>query len=173
MPATGAKNTMQGYGGDGVFRNDGNSRASSPNLPNAEETFGNVCRLAYRLQSFSTALLPDSTCYWTAVCASDMNSLIMSGISLAVNFEPHSALTYVIDRLFSVRVVLEMTDHLSDRELYTLIYRDILPACEKKIDLAGNYLCWRCLDEADTENWLRFYATETERLQYIEQFMQP
>ncbi len=78
-----------------------------------------------------------------------------------------------IDRLFSVRVVLEMTDHLSDRELYTLIYRDILPACEKKIDLPGNYLCWRCLDEADTENWLRFYATETERLQYVQQYMQP
>jgi hypothetical protein len=79
----------------------------------------------------------------------------------------------VIDRLFSVRVVLEMTDHLSDRELYILICRDILPAYEKKIDLPGNYLCWRCLDEADTENWLRYYATETERLQYVEQFMQP
>lgn len=79
----------------------------------------------------------------------------------------------VIDRLFSVRVVLEMTDHLSDRELYTLIYRDILPACEKKIDLAGNYLCWRCLDESDTDSWLRYYATETERLQYIQQNMHP
>ncbi|MBX3421594.1 MAG: hypothetical protein KF752_08570 [Pirellulaceae bacterium] len=78
-----------------------------------------------------------------------------------------------IDRLFSVRIVLEMTDHLSDRELYKLIYRDILPACEKKIDLPGNYLCWRCLDEADSENWLRYYATETERLQYLQQQMEP
>ena len=73
-----------------------------------------------------------------------------------------------IQRLFSVRVVLEMTDHLSDRELYTLIYRDILPACEKKVDLPGNYLCWRCLDESDHEAWLKYYASETERLQWLE-----
>lgn len=73
-----------------------------------------------------------------------------------------------VDRLFSVRVVLEMTEHLSDRQLYTLIYRDILPACEKKVDLPGNYLCWRCLDEHDTETWLTFYATEIERIQWLE-----
>jgi hypothetical protein len=73
-----------------------------------------------------------------------------------------------IDRLFSVRVVLEMTEHLSDRELYSLIVRDILPACEKKVDLPGNYLCWRCLDESDDETWLTYYATETERLQWLE-----
>ena len=72
-----------------------------------------------------------------------------------------------IDRLFSVRIVLEMTEHLSDRELYTLVFRDIVPACEKKIDLAGNYLCWRCLDEADSETWLTYYATETDRLQWL------
>ena len=73
-----------------------------------------------------------------------------------------------VDRLFCVRVVLEMTEHLSDRELYTLIYRDILPACEKKVDLPGNYLCWRCLDESDIETWLAYYATEAERLQWLE-----
>jgi hypothetical protein len=78
-----------------------------------------------------------------------------------------------IDRLFSVRIVLEMTDHLSDRELYKLIYRDILPACEKKIELPGNFLCWRCLDESDTENWLRYYASETERLQHLQQSIDP
>lgn len=73
-----------------------------------------------------------------------------------------------VQRLFQVRVVLEMTEHLSDRELYTLIYRDILPACEKKVDLPGNYLCWRCLDESDSETWLTYYATESERLQWLE-----
>ncbi len=73
-----------------------------------------------------------------------------------------------IDRLFTARVVLEMTDHLSNRELYTLIYRDILPACEKKVDLPGNYLCWRCVDEADHDTWLTYYATESERLQWLE-----
>lgn len=73
-----------------------------------------------------------------------------------------------IERLFSVRVVLEMTEHLSDRQLYTLIFRDILPACEKKVDLPGNYLCWRCLDESDVETWLRYYATEMERMHWLE-----
>lgn len=78
-----------------------------------------------------------------------------------------------IDRLFSVRVVLEMTDHLSNRQLYTLIYRDILPACEKKVDLPGNYLCWRCVDECDQETWLTYYATESERLQWLETNLGP
>ena len=73
-----------------------------------------------------------------------------------------------VDRLFQVRVVLEMTEHLTDRQLYTLIYRDILPACEKQVNLKGNYLCWRCLDEADEETWLRYYATELDRLQWLE-----
>ncbi|MCA9131531.1 MAG: hypothetical protein KDA45_00180 [Planctomycetales bacterium] len=78
-----------------------------------------------------------------------------------------------VERLFAVRVVLEMTEHLSDRELYTLIYRDILSACEKKVDLPGNYLCWRCLDEFDHETWLTYYATESERLQWLEQHEGP
>ena len=73
-----------------------------------------------------------------------------------------------IQRLFSVRVTLEMTDHLSNRDLYTLIYRDILPACEKKVDLPGNFLCWRCVDESDTDTWLTYYASESERLQWLE-----
>jgi len=73
-----------------------------------------------------------------------------------------------VDRLFQVRVVLEMTEHLTDRQLYTLIYRDILPACEKQVNLKGNYLCWRCLDEGDEETWLRYYATELDRLQWLE-----
>ncbi len=73
-----------------------------------------------------------------------------------------------VERLFQVRVVLEMTEHLTDRQLYTLIYRDILPACEKQVNLKGNYLCWRCLDESDDETWLKYYATELDRLQWLE-----
>ena len=40
-----------------------------------------------------------------------------------------------IQKLYDVRIVLDFTDHLSDRQLYTLIFRDILPSAEKKIDL--------------------------------------
>lgn len=69
-----------------------------------------------------------------------------------------------IQRLYDKRIVLEFTDHLSDRELYCLICRDILPSPEKKVDLPKNYLHWHCLDDSgEPETWLRFYATEEER----------
>ncbi|MEL7499613.1 MAG: hypothetical protein AAFN77_18565 [Planctomycetota bacterium] len=70
----------------------------------------------------------------------------------------------VIGRLFEKNIVLVHTDHLSDRQLYGLIIRDILPAEEKKVVLSGKYLKWQCLDVVeDEESWLRFYATEEER----------
>lgn len=73
-----------------------------------------------------------------------------------------------IDRLFSQGIVLRCTDHLSDRELYTIIFRDILPACEKKVDVPGKYLEWRCVE--DNETWLRFYADAVERRRFQEEF---
>jgi len=74
-----------------------------------------------------------------------------------------------IERLHSKRIVLECTDHLNDRELYTVIYRDILPCCEKKVDLPRNFLHWRCLADGDNDTWLRFYATPNERWQWEEE----
>jgi len=69
-----------------------------------------------------------------------------------------------IHKLYSQRIVLNLTDHLSDRQLYCLIYRDILPSYEKKVDLPKNYLHWHCLDaEGEPEAWLRYYASEVER----------
>ena len=56
---------------------------------------------------------------------------------------------------------------VDDRQLYRLIYRDILPSLEKKIDQPRNYLHWDCLDAANnTEDWLRYYASEEEREQW-------
>jgi hypothetical protein len=76
-----------------------------------------------------------------------------------------------IDRLFERRIVLDFTDHLSDRQLYRLIYRDILPAQEKKIDSRGSFLHWDCSDmDGDPTIWLRYYATEEERLLWAEDF---
>lgn len=73
-------------------------------------------------------------------------------------------LSEVIAKLYEGRIVLECTEHLSDRGLYTLIYRDILPSFEKKVDIPKNYLHWHCLDESDDPlTWLRYYATEEER----------
>ena len=71
-----------------------------------------------------------------------------------------------INRLYQQRIVLECTDHLNDAELYRIIYRDILPTWEKKVDLPRNFLHWRCLDDDDESTWLRFYASRREREQY-------
>ncbi len=76
-------------------------------------------------------------------------------------------LKQTIQLLYSQGIVLRFTDHLSDRELYTIIYRDILPACEKKIDVPGKNLEWRCVEDNDT--WLRFYADAVERRRFQEE----
>lgn len=69
-----------------------------------------------------------------------------------------------IGRLYEKNILLEYTQHLSDRQLYCMILRDILPAQEKKVLLSGNSLRWQCIDIVeDEESWLRFYASEAER----------
>ncbi len=78
----------------------------------------------------------------------------------------HGLLWQTIHQLHSQRIVLDFTDHLTDRQLYCLIIRDILPAYEKRIAEHRNYLHWHCLDDNDMEGWLRFYATEEERNQW-------
>ena len=79
-------------------------------------------------------------------------------------------LAETVQTLFSKHIVLEFTDHLSDRELYTLIVRDILPAFEKKMERRTSYLHWDCADTSgDPETWLRYYATEDEREMWAEE----
>ncbi|MEM7784600.1 MAG: hypothetical protein AAF939_18205 [Planctomycetota bacterium] len=76
----------------------------------------------------------------------------------------------VIGRLFEKNIWLIHTEHLSDRQLYCLIARDILPSEEKKIELPSKCLKWRCLDiEQDEESWLRYYATDEERDVWFEE----
>ncbi len=77
----------------------------------------------------------------------------------------HVRLWETINRLYDHRVVIDFTDHLSDRELYCVIFRDILPSPEKKIELPRNFLHWHCLDEEDDMDvWLRYYASDANRL---------
>ncbi|HID76722.1 MAG TPA: hypothetical protein EYP56_12090 [Planctomycetaceae bacterium] len=86
----------------------------------------------------------------------------------------HEILWDVIYKLYEKRIVLDFTDHLSDRELYCLIYRDILPAREKKIDNRKTYLHWDCAQAGgDPEVWLRYYASEEERRAWAETYRQP
>jgi hypothetical protein len=85
-----------------------------------------------------------------------------------------SQLTESLGRLYDQRIVLDFSEHLSDRQLYTLIIRDILPSHEKKIDLPRNYLHWHCLDmDATPEVWLTYYASEEEREAWAEESGQP
>lgn len=86
----------------------------------------------------------------------------------------HEVLWQTIRSLYAQRIVLDFTDHLSDRELYGLIYRDILPAHEKKIDNRHHYLHWDCADMgSDAETWLRFYATDEERALWADSSSEP
>ncbi|GIW91662.1 MAG: hypothetical protein KatS3mg109_2094 [Pirellulaceae bacterium] len=72
-----------------------------------------------------------------------------------------------LQRLYERGVVVEFTDHLSDRQLYVLLLRDILPSLEKRLETREGWLCWYCVDpEWDEEVWLTYYASEQERRQW-------
>ena len=73
-----------------------------------------------------------------------------------------------IDRLYGEKVVLRCTDHLCNRDLYKIIYRDILPCCEKKVEISGKFLEWRCIEDTDT--WLRYYADAVDRRRFQEEY---
>jgi len=88
----------------------------------------------------------------------------------------HELLWDTINKLNSRRIVLDFTDHLSDRELYSIIRRDILSSREKMIDLPKNYLHWNCAEANDDESqdtWLRYYATDDEREMWSEETSLP
>ena len=90
------------------------------------------------------------------------------------NADLHDILWDVINRLHEKRIILDFTDHLNNRQLYCLIYRDILPAREKKIDSGRNYLHWDCTGTcSDPETWLRYYATDEERSAWARTYRQP
>jgi hypothetical protein len=84
--------------------------------------------------------------------------------------ELHDLLWQTIEKLYSRRIVLDFTEHLTDRQLYCLILRDILPSPEKKLDLPRNYLHWHFLDiDAQPEIWLTYYASDEERQAWHEE----
>ncbi|MEM9186282.1 MAG: hypothetical protein AAGB00_07300 [Planctomycetota bacterium] len=79
-------------------------------------------------------------------------------------------LAHAVHRLFEKNIVLDFTNHLNDRELYTIVYRDILPSYEKKIDRRGGFLHWDCANTSGApETWLRYYATDDERQMWAEE----
>ncbi|MCG8584146.1 MAG: hypothetical protein MI757_05485 [Pirellulales bacterium] len=73
-----------------------------------------------------------------------------------------------IEKLYEKCIVLDFTDHLTDRQLYTLIYRDILPTEVKRMDDQRRYLHWDCADVGGSQEiWLRYYATLEDREQWL------
>jgi hypothetical protein len=70
----------------------------------------------------------------------------------------------VIHLLFEKKIALLQTGHLSARQLYCLIARDILRAEEKMVQLPGREtLQWQCFNPDDEESWLRYYASDAQR----------
>jgi len=96
--------------------------------------------------------------------------LVLPAPELLDDDDLHAALWNTIYKLFENRIVLDFTDHLSDRQLYCLIARDILPSPEKKIDSPHNYLHWDCSDAGgDADVWLRYYASDDDREYWSEE----
>src|SRR5690606_27250946 len=87
----------------------------------------------------------------------------------------HRTLWDTLRRLYEARVIIEFTEHLSDRQLYCIIYRDILPSPEKKLESRKSYLHWHCLDaDQAAEIWLRYSASPQGREQWaVEPGLEP
>ncbi|MDD3585769.1 MAG: hypothetical protein PHQ75_01190 [Thermoguttaceae bacterium] len=75
-------------------------------------------------------------------------------------------LAETLERLFSKGIILDYTDHLTDRELYNVIVNEILPLEDKKIDDPTVFHHWNCCtkdDEDHIDTWLAYYASDEER----------
>ncbi|MGL6193569.1 MAG: hypothetical protein ACRC2T_01965 [Thermoguttaceae bacterium] len=82
-------------------------------------------------------------------------------------------LNEIIGKLYEKKIVLDFTDHLSDRELYTLILHDILPSREKKLDSRNSFIHWDCSHAGGDPNvWLTYYASDEDRESWAEIYHQ-
>ncbi len=77
----------------------------------------------------------------------------------------------VIDALASMRVFITSTDHLSDRELYDRLWRHslreeqpLVPGSTDHVDLVSTG------SEDDIHAWMRYYADEDTRRDWLEDF---
>ncbi len=93
--------------------------------------------------------------------------LVLPRPELLCDEEVHALLWRTIHMLYSQKIALDFTDHLSDRQLYCVLMRDILPVYQKRFSDPRHFLHWHCLDENDMDGWLRFYASDEERRQWL------
>lgn len=117
--------------------------------------------------------------YETAPKTTHFEQLVATGLALP---EPHvlsdeelsSKLWEVIRGLARLRAFLTLTNHLSDRELYTVLWHDVLryrvPALAisqggtHHVDLVGSG------SDTDTNLYLKYYADQTSRQEWLTQF---
>ncbi|MBQ9798602.1 MAG: hypothetical protein IJO40_01520 [Thermoguttaceae bacterium] len=93
-------------------------------------------------------------------------------LSSASETEVLSALLDLLERLRRLNHEIWRADHLSDRRLYELIVRRILPCKLKRLTSPRSPNVWNfefyteteLLDASDESNWLTYYATPEERL---------
>ncbi|MGD0322696.1 MAG: hypothetical protein ABSD45_03060 [Terriglobia bacterium] len=80
----------------------------------------------------------------------------------------------LIQRLALLRVFLEETDHLSDRELYTLLWSDMLREETKAVTLDEDSACHMSplggCSEEDIHLYLKFYADQKWRRNWQEEY---
>jgi hypothetical protein len=136
--------------------------------------------------SWESESLPDEERekFWHRVAAfeegpftTDFERLTSAGVELP---EPESLddaavtakLSEVIDRLARMSIFVSHTDHLNDRELYSHLWNSSLR--EEVPESSGNDGGVTCVDllidgsEASTRLYLRYYASESERQQWLE-----
>lgn len=80
----------------------------------------------------------------------------------------------MFDRLAGLRVFVSSTNHLSDRELYTILWSDVLREATKEI-LYDEFSAWH-IDllgsgsDEDTFQYLKYYADEKYRQDWLRSF---
>ncbi|MGH9422788.1 MAG: hypothetical protein ACRD3J_22635 [Thermoanaerobaculia bacterium] len=88
----------------------------------------------------------------------------------------HAKLWEIIDAMAAIGIVLELTDHLTDRELYRYLVNDAL--MEPTILPLGSAGTWHTSplgswSEEDTQIHLRFFADDDEREEWHRQWGEP
>ncbi len=117
--------------------------------------------------------------YEEAPLTTHFHQLEMAGVSLpppdTLNDQELTAkLWEVIQKLALLRVFIEQTDHLSDRELYSHLWTDSLREQTAALPAAANFACHIPLlgsgSEEDNQLYLKYYADKAWRRHWHKSF---